>query len=171
MTGGTLNGTAGIVARQGTIDIKGGTIKASGNGVFGVGDVEVELPAGTALIVDNTEDGYPSAAKATISGPVTINATAENPVLAYGEDNNENNSIVVNAGVKFTGTDPKGVYLAKGLIVDENGKVVDSSSVKPEKTDDTKNPNTSDINLLMLISLITLSGLGLGYIIKKRKFN
>ncbi len=164
MTGGTLNGVAGIVARQGTIDIKGGTIKASGEGVFGVGDVEVELPGGTALIVDNTEDGYPSTAKATISGPVTINATNENPILAYGDENNEDNSIVVNVGVKFTGTDPKDVYLAKGLIVDENGKVVDSSSLKPGNNP--KNPNTSDSIIYSVIAII-ISTLGLTFVLRK----
>ena len=69
---------------------------------------------------------------------------------------------------------------------DENGKRFDTTKnvtrnlivnarftkvTSAEKIDDTKNPDTSDVNLLMLISLITLSGLGLGYTIKKRRFN
>ena len=46
---------------------------------------------------------------------------------------------------------------------------MDSSSVKPaEKTDDVKNPDTADINLYLLLSLIVSSGCGLDYVVRKR---
>lgn len=63
--------------------------------------------------------------------------------------------------------------LSDGLVLIAQFEDIEKESITstPEKTDDTKNPDTSDINLLMLISLITLSGLGLGYTIKKRRFN
>ena len=40
-----------------------------------------------------------------------------------------------------------------------------------EETDGTKNPNTSDINVYGTVALIFLATLGLGYTIKKRRFN
>ncbi len=43
-------------------------------------------------------------------------------------------------------------------------KVSDLSSVKSEE----KNPDTSDINLYLLLSLIAVSGCGISYTIKKR---
>lgn len=160
ITNGNITGKIGIVARQGNTTITGGKITATGKEDLGIGDSGNKFPGGVAVVVDNTT----KTAKATIGGSAIINATNENPILAYGDENNENNSIVVNAGVKFTGTDPKDVYLAKGLIVDENGKVVDSSSVKPENN--TKNPNTSDAIIYSVIAIV-ISALGLTFVYRK----
>lgn len=41
----------------------------------------------------------------------------------------------------------------------------------PEEKEKVKNPETSDINVIVLISLITLGTIGLGYTVKKKKFN
>lgn len=40
-----------------------------------------------------------------------------------------------------------------------------------QEGEEVKNPETSDINVIALISLITLGTIGLGYTVKKRKFN
>lgn len=120
ITGGSTTGKIGIVARQGTVTVTGGTITATGEG----SDNKLALPNGVAVIIDNETPGYEGGAKATIGGSAIIKATNENPVLAYSDDDNENNSIIVNAGVQFTGSKPKDVYLSEDLIVDESGNVI-----------------------------------------------
>lgn len=172
ITNGNIKGKIGVVSRGGTTTITGGNITAEGVGTDSVGDakqggVGVKLPLGTAVIVDNTEAGYENSATVKISGGV-FKTSANSPVISF-DDNPAD--ITVEKGATFDkSVNP--IYLEEGLAQDENGKVVDASSLNStEKTDNTKNPDTSDINLLMLISLITLSGVGLGYIIKKRRFH
>ena len=159
ITGGTISGKIGVISVEGIVNVTGGTINASGTGSFGLTKND-KVPFGVAIVVNKIDES----AQATIGGSAIINATNENPILAYGDENNKNNAIVVNAGVKFTGTDPKDVYLAKGLIVDENGKVVDSSSLKPENNP--KNPNTSDSIIYSIIAIV-ISALGLTFVLRK----
>ncbi len=62
---------------------------------------------------------------------------------------------------------------ADGNIYDENSPVIAdiflTANYKTiEKTEDIENPDTSDINLYLLLSLIAVSGCGLTYTVKKR---
>lgn len=53
-------------------------------------------------------------------------------------------------------------------------KLVNAKGVEEreeETTPGAKNPNTADINIGLLLGLITISGIGTAYTIKKRKFN
>ena len=63
VSGGTLKGEFGIVARRGTVNVTGGKITATGTGTDSVGDAtegesKVQLPAGTAIVLDNKSTGY-----------------------------------------------------------------------------------------------------------------
>ncbi len=88
---GDITGKIGIVARQGTIDIKGGKITANGEegqtaaiGDATEGDSNPQLPLGTAVIVDNKSEGYSSnPAKVKIEGG-EFDTTAD-PVSSYGD--------------------------------------------------------------------------------------
>ncbi len=73
--GGILTGLVGIVARQGNVNISGGTINATGDkdGKSCFGDAKegnecVQLPLGSAVIVDNKASGYTGVSKVAISG-------------------------------------------------------------------------------------------------------
>ena len=186
--GGNISGFSGIIMVDGNLNITGGNIQGTGNGnppITPGADGSVK-DNGTAVFISPDPDKN---VKVDIKGGTLI---SENNYALSAPGNNENLDISISGGV-FNGNSEKGAvevngkvsfisggefnsditeYLSEGVTQDEDGKVVDPNSVTPvEKTDDTKNPDTADINLLMLISLITLSGLGLGYTIKKRRFN
>lgn len=186
---GNITGKIGIVARQGDINITGGHITATGEGTASVGDAEkdgkkVELPLGTAIIVDNTEDGYAGKANVKVSGG-DFKTSSTNPVMSIGNDATD---IQIEAGAKFNKkVDP--MYLEEGLVQTSDGKIATLSSLNPspseEKDDkedkedktpvapesqkpttDAENPDTSD-NFFNLISIAAVSISGLFITFKK----
>ena len=170
ITNGNIKGKIGVVSRGGTTSITGGNITAEGEGYDSVGDAKkaeggVQLPLGTAVIIDNTQAGYENKATAKISGGV-FKTSSDNPVVSFDDDSTD---ITVEQGATF---DKKvnPIFLEEGLIQDENGKVVNADSLKPVDTSngENKNPDTSDINLYVLLSILGISALGLGYAIKKK---
>ena len=182
VTGGTITGALGIVARQGTITVTGGTITANGQGNdYTVGDAtdasgRVKLPGGVAMLVDNTENygGGADPAKATIGGTAVINATAENPVQAFGVENNAGNTVIVNQGAKFNGTKPAAAYLGEGLVVGPNNVVMTEAEAEKMAEDlanqgTTENPNTADsIATYITIATVALLSLGATALIAKK---
>lgn len=78
-------------------------------------------------------------------------------------------------------------YLAEGLTegtADNNYQVIDPTKVEEDandgaegekeeapKKEETKNPNTADINVVVLVSTIIVGVVGLGFTLRKRKFN
>ncbi len=190
----TINGKIGIVARQGNVKVTGGTINADGDGEYTVGDAtsdgeRVQLPGGVAVLVDNTENygGGEHPAKATLGGSAIINATNENPVLAYEDEENEDGTVMIEGGVKFIGTTPSAEYLEEGLVVGPNNVVMTESEAKAASTSkkpngqqsssseestpkaptaenttqkDADNPNTAD-SFMYYVSILILSIFGL----------
>ncbi len=190
--GGNISGFSGIIMVDGNLNVTGGNIKGTGNGnptVTPGADGSVKDNGSAVFISPDPDENV----KVDIKGGTL---TSENNYALSAPGDNENLDISISGGV-FNGNSEKGAvevngkvsfisggefnsditeYLSEGVTQNENGKVVDPSSVKPaekapEQNDDTKNPDTSDINVSMLISLIALSGLGFGFAIKKRRFN
>ncbi len=169
ISGGNITGPIAIVARQGEINITGGTINATGDPLdtVAIGVRDVELPLGTAVVVDNTEASYADNATVKISGGV-FKTKSDNPVISFDDDPND---ITVEQGATF---DKKvnPIYLEEGLIQDENGKVIPTSSLTPIEINTTQeeieNPDTSDINIYLLLGLLAISVFGLGYAIRRK---
>lgn len=114
-----------------------------------------------------------------------------------GEEDGDVDSILIPKGTKFTkdqlneiisninallkekNLELDGFYLDKGCTqkFDMTNEFLSDVTVYvktkelPQKIEEIKNPETSDINVIALISLITLGTIGLGYTVKKRKFN
>ncbi len=164
VTNGNITGKIGIVARQGDITIEGGTITANGTGEASVGDAtensdKVKLPLGTAIVVDNKSAGYSESGNVTITGG-EFN-TEGSPVVSL---ENKAEDITISGG-KFNKS-INGIFLVKGLIQREDGTVVDPTVISNVKEE--TNPNTSDISLYLLVSLIAVSGCGIAYTVKRR---
>ncbi len=88
ITAGTIEGAIGIVARQGSLNISGGTIignAEAGEEEFAVGYGDNKLTPGAAVIVDNGPKTYGDDLVTNITGGV-FEATSENAVVSY-EDN------------------------------------------------------------------------------------
>lgn len=108
---GTISGKIGIVARQGNINITGGKIAATGSDEekIRVGDAKengafVQLPTGTAIIVDNSEeDAYKDEAKVTVSGEDAIIDGTNQSILSYNGNKKQD--------FEITG----GTFLSKGI--------------------------------------------------------
>ncbi len=106
ITGGSISGLFGIVARQGEINVTGGTIDATGDAdtTAKVGDNETELPVGTALVVDNVA-GYGSSAhpaKINVGGDVVVYSTND-PAYSTKEEptsgsETKSNEIIIDGG-------------------------------------------------------------------------
>lgn len=181
ISGGTLTGLIGIVARQGTVNITGGKIIANGNGdKTPVGDAKdangekVQLTTGIAVIVDNTEGegtGYEDTAKVNISGG-TIQSTVS-PVLSFGEDAED---ITVSGGT--FNQKVNGMYLASGVVQNDDGTVKtpqeelkeedkkqEENKVNTDKKD--KEPKTNDVLPIAFIGLLCASALTGIYTFKK----
>ncbi len=190
ITGGNITGPIAILARQGQVNISGGTITANGNAgeTIEIGYEGQELPLGTAIIVDNTEETYEAMAKVTITGG-DFKSNADSPIVSIS---NTKSDIQVGAGATFDKT-VNPLYLEEGLTQNASGKVVTSSSLKPSspkeenKTPtvpeapnpdntnqaaeganvvDAKNPDTSD-NYVSIITAMFISISGLVVTLKK----
>ena len=110
ISGGTITGKIGIVARQGKINITDGKITATGseNEKVRVGDAKengafVQLPTGTAIIVDNSEESYKEEAKVTVSGVDAIIDGESQSILSYKGEKQDD--------FEITG----GTFLSKGI--------------------------------------------------------
>lgn len=168
ITGGTISGVFGIVARQGEISVTGGTIKAEGSGTQAIGSPSEQLPAGTAILTDNTlkygEGKNPASVK--VNGPVVIESSNENPVLAYGNTENDGDEITVGAGVDFVNQTVNPVYVQTGLVQGPNGVVMTEAEAEKMAEElanqgKTENPNTADpIALYATVAVLALLGLG-----------
>lgn len=140
ITGGNIEGIYGIVARQGTITVKGDTtITATGdpNQTYRVGDARknggyVELPGGTGIIVDNTETTYPNDAKVTIENG-TFNTTGSS-VVTYEDPTNGDKDIIISGG-DFGDDDIAEVYLAENRKQSESGVVGEVYDIEVDKTE------------------------------------
>lgn len=105
-----IEGKVGIVARQGSVDISRGTIKATGNPdeKIIIGDAKdetgrKELSSGIGIIVDNTESSYPEDAKVKIYGDEAIIEGTNKSILSEKDTKTQDFDI--------TG----GTFLSKGI--------------------------------------------------------
>ncbi len=94
ITEGDITGKIGIVARRGTVDIKGGTVTATGDGSdIQVGDAGIgDLPSGVAIIVDNKSESYDGTAKVIIEGG-KINASNDEKASVFSWTNSSEETI------------------------------------------------------------------------------
>ncbi len=99
ITGGTITGVFGVVARAGEVKISGDAIinaTSESDKEYSVGDAKengelVKFKGGIGVVVDNTES-YPSEAKVTIDGG-TFNVKNDTALLAYdGKDKPADNA-------------------------------------------------------------------------------
>ena len=170
ITGGSITGLVGIVARQGNVKIDGGKITATGDAsrTDRIGDAKnaeggyVQLPLGGAVVVDNTESAYKGTAHVDIvKGNFETTGT---PITSFGNTASD----VKVLGGNFN-QDVKPMFLGEGLTQDKDGNVVDPDEVtsqptpekqEPAKTDKAdKNPATGDnILTFVLLSFVALSG-------------
>ena len=78
----------------------------------------------------------------------------------------------IEGGTFLSGDTPADIslYIKEGLKQDENGKVINPTvaDVADNPKEESKNPDTSDINLYVLLGILGVSALGLGYAIKKK---
>ncbi len=151
--GGNITGKIGIVARQGTIDIKGGKITASGNGTDSVGDAtenggKIQLPLGTAVIVDNKSNGYSTTANVTINGG-DFDTTSSDPVVSLKDDEND---ITIEKGnfnkpvnTKYLNSDK---YYVDFVIDDEHVIVVGVNKNSKINTADIPKPTKSGYSFI-----------------------
>lgn len=171
VSGGTLSGKVGIVARAGTIDITGGTINASGTGEEQIGDLaDPKVPLGVGVYVNNVSGSYNKGANVSIAN-ATINATNENPVLAYQAEN-PGEEIKVLAGTTFNGTKPTEAYLGD-LVIGPNNVVMTETDLEKlleeMANQNTENPDTADsIAMYITIAAVALLGLGATTLIAKK---
>ncbi len=127
VSGGTITGKLGIVARAGKVNIsENANIIADGSPeeTYQVGDAmkngeRVKLPGGTGVIVDNSEDSYPGQAKVTIEGG-NFNTNGKS-VLTYEDAENETKDIQVKGGT--FNKDVDSVYLGSEVQQSESGVV------------------------------------------------
>ncbi len=85
VSAGVVQGAAGIIARQGTITVKeNAKIIGTGSNNIAVGATNVNLPNGSAIIVDNVTSGYKTDALVKIEGG-TLEATADNAINALND--------------------------------------------------------------------------------------
>ncbi len=135
MTGGTLNGLFGIVSRRGTIKVTGGTINATGDATTKatVGDTAIELPVGTAIVVDNKTENYSGDSKVTIGGTAVINST-NTPVYSAKEEpaSGEKSTEIIIDGGDFD-KDVPDQFLKTGNSQSESGKVGIVHNVKVQE--------------------------------------
>ncbi len=143
ITNGNLTGYVGIVSRAGEVNLAGGTITTTGTDPVQIGDADVQFPGGVAVIVDNKTPGYTKGTgKAVISSGAKINATNENPVLAYENEENPSDEIQIKAGAVFTGTKPAEAYLGN-LVVGPNNAVMTKAEAEKMEAE-LNNQDTSD---------------------------
>ena len=143
ITGGTITGAIGIVARQGDITVDGGTINAKGTGEpIRVGDAKkdgdyVLVPQGVAVIVDNSEEGAYNTDPAEVNiekGEFNVPKGKE-AVLDY--ENPGAKKIKVSGGT--FNVDVEKEYLASNdLGQSESGKVGKLHKVEITKTENGK---------------------------------
>ncbi len=141
--GGTLTGKFGIVARRGDINVTGGTITATGTGTDTVGDAvdkdgkKVELPVGTAFVIDNSAENYDGDAKVTIGGG-TVSA---NELILYSlDDEEEHKDFLVTGGkfdkavdVAYVSTDKAEVKIGDKYYIGDDATEAITEAIKDEK--------------------------------------
>lgn len=149
------------------LTINGGTYESANNSAI------------VEYVVDN--ETKTSVEKIAITDGEFKGATDKGVMTASDEFKTENTEFVT--GGTFSSSVKE--YLASGLTEgseDNNYQVVDPTKVEANdgaegekeeapKKEETKNPNTADINITALISVIAVGIIGLGLTLKKRKFN
>ncbi len=91
ISGGTIEGVIGIVARQGVINITGGTIigsATSSDESYAVGYKDHFLTPGVSIAVDNEPTTYGADLVVNISGGI-FSATADNAIESYQKNNTD----------------------------------------------------------------------------------
>ena len=198
-----VEGHTGIFAAAGSIHLEGATIKATGEedlkekygrGTGGTGaaiqiesndsragNVSIDIDGGSytskynSAIVEYSNGATETSVKEIHISDGEFKSAEGYDTIDTSDSFKDNNKEFITGGNFLVGDEKYDVvqYMKSGLLQNEDGTVINPTSVKPNKEEHNNilNPDTSDINLLMLISLITLSGLGLGYTIKKRRFN
>ncbi len=183
--------STGILNYQGAnLTINGGAIETANDTVWGITNLGKTVINDGTFNQKNKSSIIENSADMTINGGTFTSTDAEGqePMITNdkGDLGVEGASILRIMGGDFqvdkvinevgdgtteisggTYINPDGVkeYLVQGVEFDEEGNVI-ASPVSTETEE--SNPNTSDINLFMLMSLIVMSSVGLGYTIKKR---
>ena len=140
--GGTLTGKFGIVARRGNVNVTGGKITATGTGTDTVGDAvegadKVNLPAGTAIVIDNKSATYEGNAKAKISGG-EFEASNETPIVSLVDEEHEDFEILGGAYNKafdqaYINAEKAEVKIGDKFYVGDDATKAVTEAIKDEK--------------------------------------
>ena len=142
----TQGGDYSVIQNSGEMTINNGKFETSGSGVHN-------------SLITNNKGISDEDVKLTIA-----NGDFESNLILYnGED-----SIATITGGNFQNPDNVVKYLANGLHFDNDGNVVKDAEVVSTPSNINDNPDTSDINLYLLISILGIGTLGFGYVIKRR---
>lgn len=138
--------------------------------VFISGNPQLISEHGNALYETLTNSSNTKVEEIKISGGDFESAKGIASVLISDELQDHNKNFI--SGGDFSEPLNKN-YIAENLIQDENGNVVAKNSTELPSTtnsdvDDTLNPDTADVNLIVCIILIIASICAVGYVIKKR---
>ncbi len=174
---GTLSSPGIASAETGKINETGAAIQIESNHDYQT-PIKLEINGGdyssisNSVIQEYAETGTNETYVSEISITDGVFTAAEGKkVFDVTESFTTKNTEFITGGT-FNGQDDDNlvkVFLKKGLIIREDGTVVDPTKISQEsQNDNTKNPDTSDINLYLLLSLIAVSGCGIAYTIKKR---
>ena len=184
LNGTTVKATGAIEEaspRSGGMTSTGATIQMETNNAYN-GNIDIEINGGTYTSKSNVVFlEYPKEGVSDASAVSRLHITEGTFQAADGKevfdvsvpfDKILTKEKSIEGGTFLSGDTPADIssYVKEGLQQDKNGKVINPTSADIVDTpkEDAKNPDTADINLLMLISLITLSGLGLAYAVRKR---
>ncbi len=143
VSGGILKGALfGIVARRGTVNVTGGKITASGTGTASVGDAteegaKVELPAGTAIVLDNKSTGYGDDVKARVTGG-EFEATNDTAIVSLEDTDHSDFEILGGAYNKafdqeYINAEKAEVKIGDKYYVGEDATKAVTEAIKDEK--------------------------------------
>ena len=171
--GSTITGATGILARQGTVNINGGTIVANGDGtISGTTTAADGIQKGVAVLTDG------EGVTATVDGDNTVLRSTGAPVLALNAET-PGDQITIGAGVKIeSSVAPDAAYL-DGLVVGPNGVVMteaeaeklaeELASQNKPAAEEVANPNTADpIALYATVAVLAVLGLGATAVLAKK---
>ncbi len=173
---GNITGLSGVAIKSGTLNLNKAIVTATGEYKEGKSNENGYEPTGAAIQVESTSS-YAGNININLNGG-TYTSQKGNTIEEYGEAKNLNAlNVALNTNLKsangkevFTTTVapryPEGAELR--INADGTYTVIDPTTISNETKKEEANPNTSDINLYLLLSLIAASGCGIAYTIKRR---
>ncbi len=177
--GGSVTGQSGVVTKAGTLHLKNATVTATGEPSEGTPLDGAFDPTGAGIQIE-AKSNYQGNINIDIQEGTTITSEQGDAIQAYGDEEDKIEALNI-TGENITLNAPNGKVLdTTGDInfpeVTANDEIVNLSemtvfttnSVEATPEESTENPDTADTNVYGLLTLILVSGLGLGYVIRKR---